>query len=454
MPFMPMHQTRRTTRPRVGGSLRALGDKLTIRQGSTSGFKKESDDYVVSSINYGDEEPIRINDSGKAAVARALGVLLRPATWAEPIRNCWPAGQSNPGSGDACMPAGRSAPRLELAARKGVAVGEVIGSVLVDRATQNRGVMMKAKYVFAILPLGALETAFHAWALAVALVTIAVASAHADSSLRLVHVHGMSYSADGETLMVSSHDGLAMYAGGRWSKAEGPAHDYMGLSVTHDALYSSGHPAKGSELPDPVGVMKSRDGGKTWQQIGLTGEADFHVLAASYFTNAVYVSNKAANTLMSQRGIYYTLTDGIKWQRAAANGLGRWLHSLAVHPTDAAVVAAGTDEGLYISRDSAESFERLVGGMVTAEGFDLDGRHLWFSTYAGKAVLARIALQAGGKAEEVPIAVSTDDAVAYIAQNPVRRSEIAVSTFQRNVFISKDQGRTWTQVARDGATSE
>ncbi|MHA7602725.1 beta propeller repeat protein [Alicycliphilus sp. T452] len=161
------------------------------------------------------------------------------------------------------------------------------------------------------------------------------------------------------------------------------------------------------------------------------------------------------NSRMSQAGIYYTLNDGLKWTRAAAKGLGSKLNSLAVHPTDAKVVAAGMDDGLYLSRNSAESFERLVGDkQVLAASFDLDGQHLWFGSYAGKAALARITLKAGSKAEEVPIPALTQDAVAYIAQNPARRAEIAIATFKRSVFVSKDQGRTWTQIAKEGVTHE
>jgi photosystem II stability/assembly factor-like uncharacterized protein len=270
-----------------------------------------------------------------------------------------------------------------------------------------------------------------------------------------MHIHGLSYSADGKRLMIPSHHGLAVFENGRWSKAAGPAHDYMGYSATRDALYSSGHPAPGSGLANPFGLIKSLDGGKTWQKLGLERESDFHTLATSYGTNAVYVVNHAPNSHMSQAGIYYTLNDGLKWTRAAAKGLGPKLNSLAVHPTDAKVVAAGMDDGLYLSRNSAESFERLAGGQrVLAEAFDLDGQHLWFGTYAGKAALARIALKAGSKAEELPIPAQTEDAVAYIAQNPVRRSEIAIATFKRNVFLSKDQGRSWTQIAKEGTTHE
>jgi photosystem II stability/assembly factor-like uncharacterized protein len=285
------------------------------------------------------------------------------------------------------------------------------------------------------------------------LATLAAIPAHA--AVTLTHVHGLSYSADGKQLVIPSHNGLAVFADGRWTKAAGPAHDYMGFSATRDALYSSGHPAPGSGLTNPFGLIKSRDGGKTWEKLGLEGESDFHTLATSYGTNAVYVVNHQPNSRMRQPGIYYTLADGLKWQRADARGLRAKLNALAVHPADAKVVAAGADDGLYLSRDSAASFAPLVSGTrVLAQTFDLDGQHLWFSAYEGKPTLAKIALRTGAKPENQPLPVLANDAVAYIAQNPVRRDEMAIATFNRSVFVSQNQGRTWKQIAKEGGGAE
>lgn len=292
-------------------------------------------------------------------------------------------------------------------------------------------------------------------ALALSLGTAVAAPARVGATVTLMHVHGLSYSADGARLMIPSHHGLAIFEGGRWTKAAGPAHDYMGYSATRDALYSSGHPAPGSGMVNPFGLIKSRDGGKTWIKLGLEGESDFHTLATSWGTNAVYVLNHAANSRMSRPGIFATTNDGLKWTRAAAQGLAGELKSLAVHPTDAATVAAGTADGLYLSRNAAASFERVVGGrQVLAAAFSLDGQHLWFSAYPGSPALMRIALKPGASPVALPIPALGEDALAYIAQNPARPKELAIATFKRSVLLSRDEGRTWTWIARSGATQE
>lgn len=291
-----------------------------------------------------------------------------------------------------------------------------------------------------------------------ALATGAATAAHAGDAVTLTHVHGLSYSADGNRLMIPSHDGLAIYepgGKGRWSKADGPAHDYMGFSATHEALYSSGHPAPGSGLVNPFGLIKSVDGGKTWRKLGLEGESDFHLLATSYKTNAVYVSNHGVNSRMKQAGLYHTENDGMKWTLASAKGLAGEIKSLAVHPNDARIVAVGTTSGLYISRDAGESFsQRVAGQQVLGVGFELDGRHILFSSYQGKATLNRIGMAPTASPQNMPIPEMRDDAVAYIAQNPVRRDEIAIASFKRNVFLSQDEGRNWKPIAQNGVSHE
>jgi photosystem II stability/assembly factor-like uncharacterized protein len=277
------------------------------------------------------------------------------------------------------------------------------------------------------------------------------ASAAAQATVSLTHVHGLAYSADGKRLMIPSHHGLAVYEKGEWSKAPGPQHDYMGFAATAKHLYSSGHPAHGSGLVNPFGLIRSRDGGKTWDKLGLEGEIDFHVLGTSWNTNAIYVWNPAPSSRMRKPGLHYTLNEGFAWKPAEAAGLKGDPHALAVHPDDAATVAVATSTGIYLSRDSGNRFQALAEqGEGLAVFFDLDGKHLWHGSFDGQPRLTRVAL-AGGKATPVKLPALTEDAVAYIAQNPAVRSEYAIATFGKSVYVSKDAGRSWSRIAERGS---
>ncbi len=272
----------------------------------------------------------------------------------------------------------------------------------------------------------------------------------AHAAVTLTHVHGLAYSHDGKQLMLPSHHGLAVYENGKWSIASGPQHDYMGFTASSKNLYSSGHPAPGSGMVNPFGLIRSKDGGKTWDKLGLEGESDFHLMAASWDTGAIYAWNPAPSSRMSP-GLHYTLDDGSTWKHARARMLEGTPQAIAVHPADPKIVAVATSSGVFISRDSGERFEPLARG---AQGlsvcFDLDGTHLWYGTFDGQPRLAQVRLGVG-KPQDVELPPLGRDAVAYIAQNPARRSEYAIATFERSVYVSSDSGRSWKQIAQHGS---
>jgi hypothetical protein len=290
----------------------------------------------------------------------------------------------------------------------------------------------------------------HSLRLAAACAAFGAAAAQAQTSLTLTHIHGLAYSGDGARIMVPSHHGLAVYEKGRWTMAPGPQHDYMGFTATAKYLYSSGHPAPGSGLVNPFGVIRSRDGGRTWDKLGLEGETDFHLLATGWNTNAIYVWNPAPSSRMRKPGLHYTLNEGFAWKPAQAARLQGEPNALAVHPDDTATVAIASSKGIYLSRDSGERFAPVL---ERAEGlavfFDLDGKHLWASTFDGRPQLVRVPL-AGGVPTPAALPRLTDDAVGYIAQNPAARGEYAIATFAKSVYVSKDAARNWLQIANRG----
>lgn len=277
--------------------------------------------------------------------------------------------------------------------------------------------------------------------------------AAAQGGVTLTHVHGLAYSPDGRRLMIPSHHGLALYENGRWAKAPGPQHDYMGFSATSRSLYSSGHPARGSGMVNPFGLIRSRDGGKSWEKLGLEGESDFHLLAASWSTNAIYVWNPAPSSRMRASGLHYTVNDGFAWKPSAATGLTGEPRALAVHPDEAKTVAVATSDGLYVSHDAGESFVKRAGnGEGLSVFFDLEGKRLWYGSFDGQARVLQLPLD-NGHPVEVRLPVMKQDGVAYIAQNPVRTREYAIATFKRDVYFSKDGGGSWQQIAVAGKTN-
>lgn len=278
---------------------------------------------------------------------------------------------------------------------------------------------------------------------------LAFAGTLADAQVTLTHMHGLAYSADGEQIMIPSHHGLALYRDGKWSKAAGPQHDYMGFAASASALYSSGHPAPGSGLVNPFGLIRSRDGGRTWQKLGLEGETDFHLLAVSWETNAIFVWNPTPSSRISEAGLHYSTDEGQTWRKPQAKALSSAPIALAVHPKNVKLMAVGTREGVFESSDSGDHFHPVAPGPGTAVFYDLDGTHLWYARHDGQARLTRARLREG-PIMQVRIPVLRDDAISHIAQNPVRRTEYAIATFERSVFVSTDAGRTWRQIADSG----
>jgi hypothetical protein len=106
---------------------------------------------------------------------------------------------------------------------------------------------------------------------------------------------------------------------------------------------------------------------------------------------------------------------------------------------------------VFESSDAGESFARISAVQGTAVLFDLDGKHLWYGSYDTGARLARARLK-GGPATAFKLPALTKDAVSFIAQNPARREEYAIATFNRDVYLSKDAGRSWKAIAQRGET--
>lgn len=273
-----------------------------------------------------------------------------------------------------------------------------------------------------------------------------------EGKITVDHIHGMGYTQDGQRLLVAAHDGLRVYSGGKWSKGAGEANDYMGFSMTDMGFYGSGHPAPGSKLKNPLGLVHSMDEGASLHMLDFYGEIDFHAVTAGYRSHAVYVWNPQPQAKLKEAGVYGTVDDGKTWTKSKLAGISGELGVLAAHPDKPEVLALGTSTGLYLSKDSGGTVEPLfTGKQITSIAYGPDGS-LYAGTYSsGKAGLVRFA---PGDAQPAEIGafpqLGGNDAIAYIAVNPANGKEWAAASYNLALYTSSDEGATWREIMEQG----
>ncbi|MFX3637324.1 MAG: F510_1955 family glycosylhydrolase [Candidatus Pristimantibacillus sp.] len=264
-------------------------------------------------------------------------------------------------------------------------------------------------------------------------------------SVSLTHIHGLGFTSDGKQLIIPAHDGLMSYSEDRWQPMAGKKHDYMGFNLVDNGFYSSGHPAPGSELENPLGIIKSIDNGKTLELLDFQGVEDFHGMAVGYKTHTIYAINSQPNLKMNEVGLYISQDETKTWNMSGLDGLTGDMTSIAAHPTETNTVAIGTSSGIFVSNNFGEQFVRLsVEQEVTAVAYGISGDLF----IGGRTVL----LRQTGK-EIIPLVtpfLDSDEMITYITQNPKNENELAFSTSTMNIYFSRDRGISWTKIVEVG----
>jgi hypothetical protein len=190
-------------------------------------------------------------------------------------------------------------------------------------------------------------------------------------------------------------------------------------------LLASGHPEGPGSLPENLGLIRSRDGGRIWEPISKLGEADFHILQVSG-DNVVGVHAEAADVQVSSDG---GRTFEVRTPPAAPV-------DVALDPRDAANLVVSTEQGLFRSADGGGSWRQGEPG----EGSQL--------AWAPSGELYRA--DAGG-----PVKVSTDGGKSWADRGDAGMTvnELATdpdgalyaSVAGGEVKQSVDGGRTWSR---------
>ncbi len=144
--------------------------------------------------------------------------------------------------------------------------------------------------------------------------------AYAQTFDSVSHIHQVKV-IEGRVLVLS-HEGLYELIGKNNMKLVGKDKiDVMGFTSLGKALFASGHPAQGSNAQNPIGLVKSIDGGLSWKAVSLVGQVDFHFLEGS--GSDLYGADSQGGNLM------YSADSGKSWSSLGANTFT----DIAVSPT-------------------------------------------------------------------------------------------------------------------------
>lgn len=243
----------------------------------------------------------------------------------------------------------------------------------------------------------------------------------------LEHIHGLGVDPADDALIIATHFGLFRVPEGEQEPVPvgESEQDVMGFSVIGaDHFLGSGHPsAEQSDLPPNLGLIESQDGGETWENVSLLGEADFHVLRAA--GERVYGVNSADGMLMASEN------GGQDWEERTPPGP---VIDLAIDPDDPEHVVISTDEQLFESPNGGAGWRPLAEappGLVAWPDADA----LYKVDAQGAASVSddggRSWREAGGSIGGQPVAFAAADGDLYAALADTR------------VMRSSDGGASW-----------
>ncbi|NEK87369.1 exo-alpha-sialidase [Blastococcus saxobsidens] len=212
-------------------------------------------------------------------------------------------------------------------------------------------------------------------------------------------------------MLLATHEGLITIGDDGRPAAVGPVIDLMGFTVAGPHHYlASGHPGLRTDLPNPVGLIESTDGGKSWTPLSRAGESDFHALTALPGGGALGYDGSLRRT-----------ADGSGWEPLETPAEPHTLSAALDGP-----VLATTGAGLLRSTDAGTTWAPVDGApllqVVTwsgdgtaAVGITPDGS-VWTSTDAAVSWVQRGQLDAAPEAVaattadgDLRILVVTDD---------------------------------------------
>ncbi|MBV7505292.1 sialidase [Bacillus sp. sid0103] len=269
--------------------------------------------------------------------------------------------------------------------------------------------------------------------------------------VKIEHTHGLGYAENKNELYFATHDGLVRYSDNKWYEITRNKHDYMGFQAVDTGFYSSGHPEPGSDLKNPLGLIKSTDEGKSFKKLTFYGETDFHYLAAGFNSHMIYAINETPNSKLDT-GLYNSEDGGKTWEQSKMQGFSaESIGNIATHPTKKNMIGISTDKGLYFSDNNGDQFKIVSkAAPITTLEFEEDSM-LYFTTDGDNPSLYKQDLTTQNATKlSIPDEINSKNPIMFIASNPKNRDEITVITYKKDIYQTKDKGGSWKELIKNG----
>jgi photosystem II stability/assembly factor-like uncharacterized protein len=249
--------------------------------------------------------------------------------------------------------------------------------------------------------------------------TPAIASGESIGSIS--HIHSVRIFND--QILLGTHEGLYRYINAKTVAKIGTENfDVMGLSISGNQIFASGHPGPGSKLPEPVGLLLSVDSGKSWKKIGLQGKVDFHLLESE--GSEIYGADSQSGNLL------YSKNSGKSWINRGPNKFS----DIAVNPKTAGSLLSLREGRLHVSNDSAITAKALKNSELF-DHIEWNSERLIASS-GMRLMTSRNIGKSWTQVQKFPAAISA------LTQSKNLIGVVAGS----EIFTSRDGGKTFSKV--------
>ena len=202
--------------------------------------------------------------------------------------------------------------------------------------------------------------------------------ASAETLNSVSHIHHVKVIEN--KVLVLTHEGLFELVSKNDMKLVGKEKiDVMGFTTLGKVLFASGHPAAGSKAPNPIGLVKSIDGGLSWKTVSLVGKVDFHFLEGA--RTDLYGADSQSGDLL------HSANSGKTWRSLGANTFA----DLAVSPEMSGMAIALKDSELLLTENAFKTSSKIKSALKFTQIewrksglYSLSGNSLYKSTNFGK----------------------------------------------------------------------